>query len=116
MFAARIGRIRMKSGGADIRVLDRKATHPEGENWQGKMVENAKAIADMSTDQQPLAGYLTLGIFADGSTAMGFRYDMDNCAIPRALLPSWVAEVLRRDLLTAPEAERMFDDKFQWVE
>jgi hypothetical protein len=47
-----------------------------------------------------------LGLFSDGKTSCGFRYDPEQPAlIPRALLPSYVAEVIRRDILTAAEAE-----------
>jgi hypothetical protein len=33
-FGARIGRIRMKNGGADVRVLDRQPINLDGDDWR----------------------------------------------------------------------------------
>jgi hypothetical protein len=113
-FAARIGRIRMKSGGADLRVLSRKEDNPNGESWRGKIIENAKAVADYDEADSELVGYLVLGIFSDGQTSLGFRVDKDRCPVPRSLMPSWIAELVRRDMIVAPEAEDRFNEMFEW--
>lgn len=115
-FAARIGRVRMKNGGADVHVLESKPGPDGAEDWRGAVVRNAKAVAEMGTDASPLVGYLLIGIFGDGATSVGFRVDEDRCVVPRALFPAWVAEIVRRDLVSAQEAEIVFDNRFQWVE
>jgi hypothetical protein len=115
-FRARIGRVRMKSGGADVRILERKAVNPEGEDWRGTIVNGAKNVAQYATDDNPLAGYIVLGIFKDGSSSLGWRYDAESAKVPRALLPHWVAELIRRDIITYGEAKDVFDSMFEWVE
>ena len=72
-------------------------------------------IAGYATDEAPLAGYIVLGMYADGRTAMGYRYDSDvPNIVPRALLPAWVAEVLRRDIIAESEARDVFNEMFEW--
>jgi hypothetical protein len=107
-FRARIGRIRMKNGGADVRVLDRKIDNPNGENWRGKVIENAKAVASYDEEGSALVGYILIGIYSDGLTSVGFRYDPEQCPVPRSLMPAWVAELVRRDMIVAPEASDKF--------
>lgn len=113
-FAARISRVRMKDGGADVHVLNNKRMDDGGEDWRGSIVKNARVTADMETPDAPLVGYLMVGIYADGCTSTSFRYDSEQCPIPRALLPSWVAEVVRRDILMDGEARNVFNEMFEW--
>jgi hypothetical protein len=116
-FAARIGRVRMKNGGADVRVLESKPGLDGAEDWRGAIVRNARAIAEMATDDAPLSGYVVVGLYGDGCTSVAFRYDLESGGIiPRALLPAYVAEVIRRDLISAEESRDVFNDMFQWVE
>jgi hypothetical protein len=115
-FAARISRVRLK-GGPDVRVLHRGEPNPGGEDWRGIMVRHAREIAEKGTDEAPLAGFVVLGIFADGTTSLGYRYDVhQRLSIPRALIPAWIAEIIRRDIITNIEARDVFDEKFEWVE
>lgn len=104
----------MKAGGADVRVLNREAINPNGEDWRGEIVANARGVADQATDAAPLVGFIVVGMFSDGCTSVGFRYDPARTPIPRVLIPSWIAEVLRRDMVTAPEAEHQFNEMFEW--
>lgn len=113
-FQARIGRIRMKNGGADVRVLDQRRPDPDGEDWRGTIVQNARKVAEQSEPDSPLVGYIIVGFYGDGQTSVGFRYDPDRTPIPRMLLPAWIAEVVRRDMITAREAESTFNDMFEW--
>lgn len=115
-FRARIGRVRMKAGGADVRVIDRMVDNGNGQDWRGTICASARGIADIATDDEPLAGYIIIGMFAGGAASVGYRYDPAACHIPRALLPSWVAEVIRRDLITERECHQVFDEKFEWRE
>jgi hypothetical protein len=115
-FAARIGRVRMKSGGADVRVLAQRAVpFEEEEDYRGALLRNAKTVIDAATDEAPLVGYLLIGMYDDGCTSTGFRYAHDNGnAIPRTLLPAWTAEVIRRELITSVTAEDQFKTMFKW--
>jgi hypothetical protein len=115
-FSARISRVKMKDGGADVRVLRSKPGLDGGDDWRGAIVRNARAVAEMGSDAQPLVGYVLVGVFGDGSASVGYRYDPDACPIPRALFPAWVAEVVRRDLITDVEARDVFHQMFEWRE
>lgn len=115
-FKARIGRIRMKNGGADVRVFDRKQVNPEGEDWRGGLVTSARKVAEFASDDDPLAGYVVIGLFKSGMSSVGWRYDPDTAGVPRVLLPHWIAEIVRRDLITEREARSVFDEMFAWVE
>jgi hypothetical protein len=95
----------MKGGGAEIRVLDRARPNLNGENWRGKIVESARNIGESGDAGSELVGYVMVGMFSDGTSMVGFAYDAARSPIPRALMPSWVAEVIRRDFITSVEAE-----------
>ena len=115
-FRAKIGRIRMKNGGAEVRVLDRRPINPDGENWRGKIIENARQIAAHATDDNPLVGYVVIGIYPNG-TSVAWRYDWEGGSnqVPRMLLPEWIAELIRRDLISGVEARDLFNEMFEWV-
>lgn len=115
-FRARIGRIRMKNGGAEVRVLQRKPLNGDGDDWRGRILSHARMTADNASDDNPLTGFIVIGVFSDGSSSVGFRWDDEQCAIPRALIPSWVAEIIRRDMITEIEAGALFDRMFEYVE
>lgn len=121
MGAARIGRIRLKSGGAEVRVLHTSTPNLGEENWRGALIKNAKAVAGYDEANSQLVGYLLVGFFSDGAASVGYRWDKDRTPIPRALMPEYVAEIVRRDMITSVEAEDIacavvnrangFDDK-----
>lgn len=115
-FRARIGRIRMKNGGADVHVLDRRAINPGGEDWRGTIVANARKVAEQSTEAAPLVGYIMVGMYGDGCASVGWRYDWDRCPVPRMVVPTWLAEVLRRDLISEVTATDKFNEMFEWQE
>jgi hypothetical protein len=112
-FAARISRIRIK-GGADVHVLRSKPGLDGKDDWRGAIVRNARAVAEMGSEKQPLVGYVLVGFFGDGTSSVGYRYDPESCPIPRALIPAWLAEVIRRDLITSVEASNVFHEMFEW--
>ena len=105
MSAARIGKIRLKKGGAEVRVLNRKTPH-HGENWCGKIVDNARGIASYDREGSRLIGYFIVGLFSDGSHSSAWRYDPDLSPIPRRLLPAYVSEVIREDIITDPAIDK----------
>lgn len=114
-FAARIRRVRMKDG-ADVHVLHTPMVNDLGgnpENWRGKLRTHAATISDQGTEASPLDGYIVIGLFADGGSSVAFRIPE---RLPACLVTGYVAEIMRRDLITDREAERVFDNKFVWVD
>jgi hypothetical protein len=104
----------MKGGGADLHVLHREPINPNGEDWRGNIVNGARKCADFATEKAPLVGFVLVAMYADGGASVGYRYDLERCPVPRAAIPGWVSELIRRDMLTAPEARSVFDEMFYW--
>jgi hypothetical protein len=114
-FAVRLRKVRLKQGGAEVRVLRSQPGPDGGDDWRGAVVRNARKVADLATEDSPLVGYVLLGLYGDGATSVGYRYDTTaKGAIPRALLPSFIAEVVRRDLIANEGARDVFHEMFEW--
>jgi hypothetical protein len=112
-FAARISRVRPKRGG-DFHILPaRLERDDDGDNWRGRLLTHAREIAE---DTDELVGFCIIGIYSDGLVRTGFRWDPAKCVIPRTLMPAWVGEILRRELITDPEARDVFNEMFEWKE
>jgi hypothetical protein len=114
-FAARIRRVRHKDG-ADVHILRNPMPDTLGgdpENWRGKIVEHAKSIASHDEKGSRLDGYVVIGLFSDFTSSIAFRFPE---RLPPCLVPGYVTELLRRDAIMSTEAERKFDEKFEWVE
>ena len=109
----RLRRVKLKAGG-EIHVLHNRPA-PDGDmDWRGKIVENARAIADTATEKAPLTGYLVIGMFKDGAHSCGLRIDDDNNPIPTTLLPAFVEEIVRRYTVTKVQAGDTFHEIFEW--
>jgi len=108
--SGRIGKVRMKATGFEFRVID-GPTEPAND-MGATMMRHAREISQW----QGLVGSIVIGVFDDGKTSVAFRWDDAGSPVPRALVPSWLAEIARRELITGIEAENVFDDKFRWVE
>lgn len=111
----RLRRIRFKDGRAPIEVLHTPQNFVcdgEAESLEGALINCGKVIAGYG-DDPALDGFIVLGFFEDGKRSLGFRMP---ARIPRELLPSYVAEILRTDAITAKEASDVFDRNFKWVE
>lgn len=106
----RIGKVRMKESGFEFRVINGVAD-PESA-FGARLMDNARTIGSDTA----LAGYLVVGLTEDGGYRCGFRWDDEKSPIPRTLMPAYVAEIVRRELITDVEAEQIFDSKFEWVE
>ena len=102
MAQARIGKIKLKTGGAEVRVLDRQLRN-DGENWRGLTIRHARMIAEHQPDEE-MVGFVVVAMFSDGGYSSSSRMDAD-ATIGRTLLPSYVAEVVRRDVLMEPIAD-----------
>ena len=111
-FRARIGRVRMKSG-ADVHIIQQDEPRS---NRQGEVIRHAKMVCDTSTPDDELVGHLIVGFFGSGKTTVGIYHDPETCPVPRTLVPSWLAEIARRDLIVDAEATDVFHEMFQWVE
>lgn len=107
--AGRIGKVRMKATGFEFRVIE-GPTDPESD-YGARMIDNARQIASWPE----MTGYVVMGLYRDGTSSVGIRWS-DECVVPRALAPAWIAEILRRDLITAAEAEGVFHENFKWVD
>lgn len=110
MNGGRIGKVRMKDTGFEFRVIE-GPRDPEAD-MAATMLRHARQISS----HDGMVGSLVVGIFEDCKTSVGFRWDDDRTPMPRSLLPSWVAEIIRREVVTAPEAEDLFGRMFEWVE
>jgi hypothetical protein len=107
MGVARIGRIRHKDGGADVRIIRQTTPDKAGEeNWCGQIVKSARTIAEQGSPTSELVGFFVIGLFSDGAYSMGLRWDHDRSPIPRSLMPAYVEELIRQDLISRPDAER----------
>lgn len=106
----RIGKVRMKDSGFEFRVINGPA-EPESD-MGATLLRHARAISGWPG----LAGTLVIGVFEDGASSVAFRWNDETCPVPRSLVPSWLAELVRRELITDIEAERVFHENFQWVE
>lgn len=107
-FRARIRSVKPKAGG-DI-VMFPTPIDRDGENLRGTMIRHAKMIADNAGEMD---GFLVIGLWADGTRSLGYRV---STRIPRELLPAYIAEILRTDVVTEWQAEQTFDQRFEWVE
>lgn len=108
MSGCRISRVRMKNGGADVRVLHSPVSPIDDENWGGKMVEHARNLAS----QGEVLGYVVAAVYADGNHSFGSRIDHDRCAIPRTAWPALMADITRRYLVSAQAAREVIEDEY----
>lgn len=111
-FRARIGRVRMKNGGADVRVLEGARSDWQGEETpEATLLRSAREIAA----EGPVAAFVIVTFGPDGRTCFNSRFT-DESPITRSLMPTYVAELVRRYVIVQEEARARFDDMFQWVE
>ena len=106
----RIGKVRMKETGFEFRVINGP---PEPESDFGARL--LSAARDIAADDG-LAGYVVIGLTEDGGYRCGFRWDDARSPIPRTLMPAYMAELVRREMITDVEAERVSQENFEWVE
>ena len=100
MTGCRIGRFRLKSGGAWVSVLPQSNASETAQ----RLIRNARAISEY----EGLSGYFVIGLFKDGTYSISFQIDEDG-VIPPTLAPSYVADIVRRATATRAEIIDMFD-------
>lgn len=111
-FAARISRVRMKSGGADVVVIDGSPLVGEYIAIRGDM---QNAVRQIIANAEEIGGYVMIAFETDGSHHICHRLD-DDCPIPRTLLPAYVTEIVRRTCIGQYDAEAKFHELFEWQE
>lgn len=104
----------MKNGGAEVRLIRNDKMAAGDEDYRGTILRHARMVADKDEPGSELISCVTIGLFSDGSASVGFRYDPKTCPVPRSLFPTWVAEILRRDMVTDDQARDVFNEMFEW--
>jgi hypothetical protein len=111
-FRARIGRVRMKNGGADVRVIEGfSPPKAEAESVAGAMLRASRDMAE----EGPIGAFLTVAFTESGGVLFNWKYTAE-CGLSRTLMVPYIAELARRYLLTREEASECFNDMFKWVE
>lgn len=110
-FAVRLRRVKVKGGG-DFTVLRSKEGVDGGLDWRGSLVANAKAMADCGDEQ--ITAYFAVVLYGDGRYRCAYRYDRETCPIPLTVMPTYLAEAIRRDVIIEPDAARKFNEMFEW--
>lgn len=104
MSAARIGRIRMKSGGATIRVIS-------GSPDDDFVLHMRSRAANMARDDADLTAYVIITTYANGE--FDFAHGRKaNHPIPMTLWPSYIEEIARRRMIIVDEVEATVE----WME
>lgn len=86
----------------------RPGLNDKPENWNGKIVENAKEIAN---DADEIVGYAIVAVYHTGQYNCATRVDFDRCPIPLTLWPAYVEEVVRKELLTPAAVRGVLDEE-----
>jgi hypothetical protein len=111
-FRARIRRVRMKGGGADVHIVEGFTPPPDGdESVEATLCRTAREYVEDGS----LAAFMLIGFAPDGRVLFNWRYT-DDCPMARTLMPSYMAELARRYVVTREEASARFKDMFEWVE
>lgn len=97
-----------------MRLLHQTTPNSDGGNWAGQMLTTTRHVAERQTEDNPITGYLVVAFFRDGATSSHYRWG-DESPMNRALLPHYVAEVVRRDVVTDSEARAVFDEMFERI-
>ncbi len=110
-FAARVRRVRMKSGGADVCVL---SAPPKLNELSEALLQTARHIVTEQDENSTLEGYAVIALYADGQKNL--CYDLTgNHGVPVELLPAYMSELMRR-VSVQRIASATFDSMFEYAE
>jgi hypothetical protein len=109
-FRARIGRIRMKNGGADVHVLNGFTPPDNDEAVEATLFRTAREIV-----ADPVSAFMLVAFAPDGRTFFNWRWT-DGSPISRTMMVPYIAELARRYVISREEASERFDEMFQWVD
>lgn len=90
----RIGRVRLKAGGAELKLFRQTPAmigHVE-------LTHSARVMVDQHFPEEPIS-FVLLAWSDSGQFSVGWHH-REESAIPRTLMPSYMAEVLRRRMIT----------------
>ena len=96
-YGCRIGKVTMKEGGAVIYLLP-PLERTEAEE---RIVLAASSVADYLGEE--LVGYVVVGWAADGHYSNGYYINNEKSPVGLGMMPSFVADVLRRRMIEAGE-------------
>jgi len=105
----RLRSVRYKDGRAPLLLLH----NPDAIDLMGTLQDHARFIAGESNSTGRLDGFIIIGLFDDGSSSIGCRIPE---RLPSCLIPAYIEELMRRDMVTEPAAKKEFDRNFEWVE
>lgn len=114
MAHAKIGRIRMKAGGAELRLIRQETPNTGGENWNGELIAFGRRMAESAPKDGGIVGYVAVAFFGNGTTCTNYKWG-DESPCSRTLLPTLVSEMVRRDVVMETEARAVFSEMFEHV-
>lgn len=98
----RIGLVRLRSG-AEVRVLRRPEIAENGD----ALLEHARILAG---GDRPIS-FVAIAWTDDGAYSMGARL-RDDSAVTLTMLPHWLGEVARRELVTSRQVRQIVDAEY----
>ena len=110
-FAARVSRVRMKAGGADVRIM---VTPPKLGSASEALLQSARHIVSEQDEESTLEGYAVIALYSDGMKNLCYDFSGDH-GVPVELLPAYMTELMRR-VATDKIAATTFDSMFEWQE
>lgn len=78
-----------------IRVID---TGYEHGGYLEMAARSGRIIAEMSTEEAPLIGHVTIGIYADGTYSCGFKMPEDQPFMGPTLFCAFLKTVIEREM------------------
>lgn len=78
-----------------MKIIDTKYSHDSGLEM---VARSGRRMAEMSTDEAPLVGHVTIGIFADGTYSCGFKMPEDQPFIGPTMFCAYIKEIIQREL------------------
>lgn len=106
MSGCRIGRVKFHRGGE---IVPLNTTKYEG--VQADLLSISRQIADMMPD---MAGCFVVGWNKEGHYSVGWR--SGESSIPPRMMPSWLAEIARDEMIVQDTACDVFNRAFQGEE
>ena len=103
----RIGRVRMKNGGAEVRVFER----PQMNRLGPEILRHADMLA-RDVGYNDLVGYWIVGWTAEGKTSTCWRCLVGEPQPAACRMPSLIEEVARRDFVTEPSVRHVIDREY----
>lgn len=107
-FRVRIGRV-IRKGGADLKVIEGKFARADmPSECRSKMETSTDAILEHIPD---LAGFVVIGWDMQARFCLGFRNTLGS--VPHRLLPTFVRDVLRDEMVLGDVRSEMREGQWQ---